>query len=133
MDDIFPGIGIFLLGMLVTVGVIWIIQVITTRQKPKSTNPIQVQVTPEEFILEHLSNLPPDPPSDQIQKIKKDLKKRYRLSKTEAEQQLTNAIRSSAFERVTGARCTCYAESKQYGKYFHAPACEYRKFLEERQ
>jgi hypothetical protein len=133
MNEILPGIGIFLLGVLATVGIIWIIQVITTRQKPKSTNPIQVQVTPEEFILEHLSSQPPDPPSDQIQKIKKDLKKRYRLSKSEADELLTNAIRSSAFERVTGARCTCYAESKQYGKYFHAPSCEYRKFLEERQ
>jgi hypothetical protein len=133
MNDVLPGIGIFFLGMLVTVGVIWIVQVVSARQKSEITDTIQMQVTAEEFILEHLSSLPPDPPTDQIKKIKKDLKKRYRFSNAEADEKLTNAIRSSAFERVTGARCTCYAESKQYGKYFHAPACEYRQFLEEKQ
>jgi hypothetical protein len=132
MSEILPGIGIFLLGMLVTIGIIWIIQTVSTRQTQQPSNMEQSQVTPEEFILEHLLSLPPNPPPDQIQKIKKELKKRYRLSKSEADEKLTNAIRSSAFERVTGARCTCYAESKQYGKYFHAPSCEYRQFLEER-
>jgi hypothetical protein len=132
MSEILPGIGIFLLGMLITIGIIWIIQVISANQTPKPSSVVPSQVTPDEFILENLLSLTLAPPADQIKKIKKELRRRYRLSKSEADEKLTSAIRSSAFERVTGARCTCFAESKQYGKYFHAPSCEYRQFLEER-
>lgn len=132
MNDIIAGIGIFLLGILATIGAIWGLQVASSRQSKPAGKADTLQVTPEEFILEHLQGKLPELTAAELVEAKKVLRKRYRMSKAEADEILTGVIRSRAFERITGARCTCYAESKQYGKYFHAPSCEYRRFLEER-
>lgn len=132
MNDIFAGLGIFFLGIVATVGAILLVQKVVERRSKPREKPADPQVTAEEFILERLQKLSLDLSAEQIEEVQQALQERYNLSAADAEETLTGVIRSEAFERITGARCTCYAESKQYGKYFHAPSCEYRKFLEEK-
>jgi hypothetical protein len=131
MSDLIAAIGIIVLGILATIGSIFVVQVVFSRPTQNSQTEREDQVKPEEFVLESLHSLPAEISAEQIAQINHDLQKRYHLSAADAEETLNAVIRSSAFERVTGARCTCYDESKQYGKYFHAPSCEYRQFLEE--
>jgi hypothetical protein len=114
------------------VGAILLVQKVVERRSKPREKPADPQVTAEEFILERLQKLSLDLSAEQIEEVQQALQERYNLSAADAEETLTGVIRSEAFERITGARCTCYAESKQYGKYFHAPSCEYRKFLEEK-
>ena len=132
MNDLLAGIGIFALGIVLTIGSIWLIQQYYTRRVDKPTQRSQFTVLPEEYLTEVLFNLPALLSEDQIFHMIKELQSRYQLTEVEADEKLTAVIRSNSFERITGARCTCFAESKKYGKYFHAPSCEYRKFLEDR-
>ena len=130
MSDLLAGIGIFVLGILATIASVLVVQVVFSRRLKDQKINNEYQVKPEEFILERLRSQPAELSAEQIEKIQFDLQKRYHISAVDAEETLNAVIRSSAFERITGARCSCYAESKQYGKYFHAPSCEYRQFLE---
>ena len=132
MNDLLAGIGIFVLGIVLTIGSIWLIQQYYNRRTEKATSKSKFAVLPEEYLIEALFNLPALLSEENIYEIIKELQNRYHLTEVEADEKLTAVIRSNSFERVTGARCTCFAESKKYGKYFHAPSCEYRKFLEDR-
>ena len=130
MNDIVSGIAIFALGILITFGGIWLVQLFWRPGSDKQTREITEQVSPEMYVMENLARLPVDLSGEQLESLHRGLVSRYHLSEEEAGEVLRFVMRSRAFERVAGARCTCYVDSKQYGKYFHAPSCEYRQFLE---
>jgi hypothetical protein len=130
MNEIISGIGIFVLGILITIGAIEVVQRLWSQNTDKRPGEEVPHVPPEMYIIENLAKMPGDLSGAQLQALHLDLVKRYHLPDGEAGEVLSFVMRSRAFERVAGARCTCYADSKQYGKYFHAPSCEYRQFLE---
>lgn len=130
MSDLLVIIGIFALGILATIGSIWLIQYIYDRRATLKEEPGKYMISPEEYLTEVLFNLPALLSTSQVDQMLVEVQKRYQLSKGEAEDKLTAVIRSNSFERITGVRCTCYADSRTYGKFFHAADCEYRRFIE---
>jgi hypothetical protein len=132
MSEVVSGIGIFVLGILITIGALMVVQGLWSRNTDNRSVEEVPHVPPEMYIIENLAKMPGDLSGVQLQAMHKDLIKRYHLPDEDAGEVLSFVMRSRAFERVAGARCTCYVDSKQYGKYFHAPSCEYRQFLERR-
>jgi hypothetical protein len=132
MSDWLAGIGIFVISTLATIGSIWLIQQYYARRADSKPDPSNYMVSPQEYLTEVLYKLPALLSVSQIDQMLIEVQNRYQLSEIEAEELLTAVIRSNSFERVTGARCTCFAESKTYGKFFHASDCEYRRFLNNR-